>query len=332
MKNIMKNQKPKLPPKKNSKSSDVQGSSRPKKTKVNNVDMMLTPDRPDSHTINWFPGHMAKAIAHIKLKLASVDIVLEVRDARIPLHTTNSALDEVLGQKGRIIIFNKANLVEPNALMKWDQYFKTTGLSYLFINCLNKSDIKQIIQLARDIIQARRQKDNPGVELTPKNKIKMMVIGLPNTGKSTLINQLAGRSATKVANKPGQTQVQQLIKVGDDIELLDTPGIMMPSVSSFEHGIWLTLIHAIPEDIVGIEKPVQYIVDFLKKNQSKTFMDKYGLKSLDKENDLLIEEIAKSRGCIKQKGLLDLERAYRIILTDFRNGDLGHYTFGDIPK
>lgn len=334
----MKNKKPSFPAKNSpSKGKDFKSKTLPpkkeaKKEKLDLDDIELTPDHKESHTINWFPGHMARALREIKTKLSGIDVVIEIRDARLPLHTSNQALEETLGTKGRVIVFNKANMVEPNVLLKWENYFKKINSHHLFINALSKTDVKKIIQVARDLIQERRQKDNPGVELAAKNKIRLMIIGLPNTGKSTVINQLSGRNAAKVADKPGQTQTQQLIKIGNDVELVDTPGIMMPSISSYEHGIWLTLINAIPEDIVGIEKPVEYIVDLLVKHDSKVFKERYGLTDLTKHPDEIIEEVAKARGCIKQKGLLDLERAHRIILTDFRNGDLGKYSFGEIPE
>lgn len=279
--------------------------------------------------INWYPGHMARAIREIKEKLHLVDIVFEIRDARAPLASGNSTLDETLRQKPRLILLNKSNLAEQNKLSLWEEWFKTSGYNFIFIDCFDKSAMKKVMNLARSIVQKKREEANPGTAV--KAKIKIMLIGLPNTGKSTIINQLAGKNVVKTADKPGHTQVQQWIVIDKDCELMDTPGVMPPKIAKEEHGLWLSAINAIPDDVVGIEKPALYMIDYFKTQHSKPFMARYKLESLDLENEKIIAQIAKIRGCIKQKGEIDLERVYKLILLDFRNGELGKCCFGLPP-
>lgn len=296
----------------------------------------LTPDAPVRDGFNWFPGHMVKAIREIKEKLKVVDIVFEIRDARAPLATGNKSLDEILRQKSRLIILNKVNLADPKKIALWEAWFRKEGVPFVFIDCFDRAQMKKVLAMAKNIVMEKRKKNNPEKEVQ-KQKIRLMVIGLPNTGKSTIINQLAGRSAVKVADKPGQTQVQQLIVIDKDLELLDTPGVMPPSFAREEHGLWLCALNAIPEDVVGDLLPARFIVNYYKNlapEDSKAFSARYKLESLDLPNtsaDEIMDKIAVLRGCLKQKGELDLDRVYKLILNDFRKGELGKCCFGLPP-
>lgn len=287
-------------------------------------------DVPQKKGINWYPGHMARAIREIKEKLKMVDIVLEIRDARVPLASGNFMLAEILSQKSHLIVLNKANLSEPKMMHKWDEWFKKEGTPFLFVDCFDKSAMKKVQALARTIVEEKRKASNPDT-YSPKENLKMMIIGLPNTGKSTIINQLANRTATKTADRPGHTQVQQWIVIDKNLELLDTPGVMPPILAKEEHGIWLSAIHAIPDDIVGEHVPALYLIEYLKNQNSKEFKERYKLDNLDLSVEEIVEKIAILRGCIKQKGLPDLERVYKLILSDFRKGDLGKCCFGTPP-
>ncbi len=294
-------------------------------------DIEVTPDLEKSNGINWYPGHMARAIREIKEKLQTVDIVFEVRDARAPLASGNRNLEETLRQKSRLIILNKANLALPNMISQWEVWFKKQEVPYIFVDCFDRGQMKKVMTMARNIVIEKRRQNNPEVT-NPKQKMRLMIIGLPNTGKSTIINQLAGRSVVKVADKPGQTQVQQLIVIDKDLDLLDTPGVMPPSLAKEEHGLWLSALNAIPDDIVGEELPAKFLVEHFKSLNSKEFKERYKLDSLDLSTEDLISKIALLRGCLKQKGVLDLERTYKLILNDFRKGDLGKCCFGIPPK
>jgi ribosome biogenesis GTPase A len=291
----------------------------------------MTNEKLDTETeINWYPGHMAKAIIEIKKKLKMVDIVLEIRDARVPLASGNLSLEETLNQKSHLIILNKANLADLKMMQKWDFWFKKEQVPYLFVDCFDKNAIKKIKAKARDIVEKKRIQSDPD-NYKQKESLKMMIIGLPNTGKSTIINQLANRTATKTADRPGQTKTQQWIVVDKNFELLDTPGVLPPMLAKQEHGIWLSAIHAIPDDIVGEHIPAIYLINYFKEKNSKELKERYKLDSLDYSAEAIIEKIAILRGCIKQKGAPDLERVYKLILSDFRKGDLGKCCFGIPP-
>lgn len=274
---------------------------------------------------NWFPGHMMKALRDIKAKVAMVDLVIEIRDARLPLVSGNRSLTESIAGKSRLILLNKANLADAQMNQRWAEWFEQRGESFLFINCLEKSSVKEVISKAKRLIEKKRRDCNE--DISAKRKYKFMVMGLPNTGKSTFINSIAQRSATKVADKPGQTREQIWVKVDDEIDLLDTPGVMPPSIDSEEHKLWLVLINAIPDSIVNEEDPVCYLVNHFLKHQTREFKERYKLESLDMGLEETLTKIALVRGCIKQKGLPDFERVYKHIMADFRAGLLGKITF-----
>lgn len=279
---------------------------------------------------NWFPGHMLKAMREIKSKLGMVDLVIEIRDARVPLVSGNRFLNENIGGKNRLILLNKTNLADPVMVEKWEKWFTKQGAPFLFINCLDKSALKLVLATARKLIQAKRQASSVE-EIEEKTKFKLMIIGLPNTGKSTFINQLANRNATKTADKPGETRVQLWVNIDEDLELLDTPGVMPPEIEVEEHRIWLSLINAIPDEIIGEEDPACYLVKYFLRHKSEAFKARYKLETFDLDLQAALAQIAVARGCLKQKGIIDIERVYKLILKDFRDGELGKACFGAPP-
>ncbi len=291
----------------------------------------LTPDTPLKPGINWFPGHMARAIKEIKEKVKLVDIVLEIRDARAPLASGNKMMEENLRQKSRLILLNKVNLADPKMIYQWEEWFKKQGDPFMFLDCFDKSSMKKALSMARTIVEQKRKESNPDT-YEPKAKLKLMIIGLPNTGKSTIINQFANRNATKTADRPGQTKVQQWIVIDKDLDLLDTPGVMPPTLAKEEHGLWLSALNAIPDDVVGEELPAKYIIEYLKEKKSIELKERYKLESFELSVEEILLRIAVLRGCLRQKGLPDLERVYKLILLDFRKGELGKICFGIPPK
>jgi ribosome biogenesis GTPase A len=274
---------------------------------------------------------MARALREIKERLKMVDIVLEIRDARVPLASGNKALNEGIGQKRKLIVLNKANLSDPEIMEQWSQWFDEQGEPYLFVDCFDKVALKKAITMARKIVEANRKECNPDYVST-KSKLKMMIVGLPNTGKSTIINQLANKNATKVADKPGQTQIQQWIIVENDVELLDTPGVMPPMIEKEEHGLWLSAIHAIPDYIAGEETVAVFIINHLLARKSKEFFERFKIENTQLNVDEALLKIATVRGCLKQKGLPDLDRVYKLVLAEFRKGELGKTCFGLPPR
>lgn len=283
----------------------------------------LTSDEPVSGP-HWYPGHMERAVREIKEKIKSVDIVFEIRDARAPLASGNILLEEILRQKSHLIILNKINLAHPAVILKWKEWFSKNSTPFLFLDCMDKGSIKKILEISKMIVNKKKERTH--------GKMRIMILGIPNTGKSTLINQLAKRSATKVADRPGQTKLQQLIVVSDELELLDTPGIIPPILETIEQRLWLSAINAIPDDIFGEEFSALFLINFFKEFHSLDFKKRYQLDSLDKPAEEILDCIAKVRGCIKKDGLLDLERAYKLILSDFRSGLLGKVCFEHPPQ
>lgn len=288
-------------------------------------------DSEPNAAFNWFPGHMLKAMREIKARANQVDLVIEIRDARVPLVSGNKTVNDSIGGKSRLILLNKANLADPTKMEKWDKWFAAQGEPYMFINVLDKSAMKVVLTAARKVINDKRRACNPEVD-QPKKDYKLMIIGLPNTGKSTFINQISNRNATKVADKPGQTRVQLWVTVDDDLKLLDTPGIMPPQVDNEEHRFWLSAINAIPDEIIGEEDPACYIVKYFLKEKSEDFKERYKLESFDSDLEQVLLKIATVRGCLKPKGIPDLDRVYKLILMDFRAGLLGKACFGAPPK
>jgi ribosome biogenesis GTPase A len=286
---------------------------------------------PKEALFNWYPGHMAKALREIKQKLQFVDVVLEIRDARVPIVSGNQHLWENLGQKRKLIILNKANLVDPESLKIWIEWFEKQNEPFMFVNCFDKGTMKQAVAVARKLVEDNRKECNPDYVET-KSKLRMMIVGLPNTGKSTIINQLANRNATKVADKPGQTVLQQWIHLENEVDLLDTPGVMPPKIDRKEHALWLCAIHAIPDDISGEEDTAQFVLKHLLKMKTPQFLERYKIDSPDMTLDDVLQKIATIRGCLRQKGLPDLDRVYKLILADFRKGDLGQTCFSLPPK
>lgn len=287
-------------------------------------------DAEPNAAFNWFPGHMLKAMREIKAKVQAVDLVIEIRDARVPIVSGNPTLMESIGNKPRLILFNKTNLADPVAVSKWDAWFKSQNEPHVFVNCLDKNSLKQVLSYARQIIEENRRSCNNDVE--QKTKYRFMIIGLPNTGKSTFINSIANRNATKKADKPGQTRVQIWVDVDEHLQLLDTPGVMPPQVAIEEHRFWLSAINAIPDEIIGEEDPACYLVKHFLKTKSEAFKERYKLDTFEMSIDEALTKIATVRGCLKQKGLPDLDRVFKLILLDFRAGELGKVCFGLVPK
>lgn len=285
---------------------------------------------PKNHNYNWFPGHMMKALRDIKSKIFQVDIVLEIRDARSPLATGNYALKKEIGGKSHLIVLNKANLARPEVMEKWKIWFESEKTPYIFVNGLQRTELSAVIKYAKEIINSKNQKSNP--DAGPLSKYKLMIVGLPNTGKSTIINRLAKRDASKVADKPGQTRQQLWVNAGPDLDILDTPGVMSPNIATEEQALWLASLHAIPANIIDDEDTACFIIKYLLKSNPTVFTTHYKFSEWDKDLISTLNEIAKARGCLRQKGEYDYDRVYKLVIQDLRQGNLGLISFGFPPK
>jgi len=289
----------------------------------------LTEDRDEEKpTITWYPGHMAKALRKVQDKLKMVDIVLEIRDARVPLISGNDRLQKTVGQKNRLIIVNKVNLANPEATKKWEEWFAKQGEAHIFVNALDRTSVKRIMGKAKDLVNKKKIENGANPNL--KKKIRMMFIGLPNTGKSTIINRLVGRVVARAADRPGLTQNQQWIKVDDDMELMDTPGIMPPRIKNDEQAYYLCAIHAIKDEIVGEEEVSCFIINYIMERNSSVFKDRYDVDTKNLSVGEVLEQIGLNRKCIRKKGEVDFDRVYTLILSDFRKGELGRWSF-EVP-
>ena len=280
-------------------------------------------------TIQWFPGHMAKARRQIEEKLKLIDLAIELLDARIPLSSRNPMIDEIIKQKPRLVLLNKCDLADPAVTGEWTDYFAGRGLQALPVDSLSGYNVDAILPLGQKIlaeqIEKRRKKG-----LKPR-AIRGLIIGIPNVGKSTLINRLAGRKIAETGDRPGVTKGQQWIKTGAGLELLDTPGVLWPKFEDQEVGVRLAITGAIKEEILSTGDIAFAAVQYLVRHYGTALGERYSLthvpapeEAADRETVIAVmEQIGRVRGCLKSGGVVDLEKASSVILRDLRSGKLG---------
>ena len=272
--------------------------------------------------INWFPGHMKKTKEIIINNLKLVDVVLEIIDSRIPISSRNPMIDEIVADKPRMIIMNKSDLSDPKENKKWVKKFREEGIPALLMNSKENVPVDKIYKEARTLLKDKFEKnekkniDNP--------MIRMMIVGVPNSGKSTFINKVSKKKGAKVGNRPGITQTKQWIKTGSNIQLLDTPGILWPKFEE-KIGLHLSFTNAIKDEVLNIEDLTLKFLEEMKENNPEALVERYGvdpaLPALE-----IYEAIAKKRGAIISGGDFDYTRTANIILNDFRSGKLGKIT------
>ena len=269
--------------------------------------------------INWYPGHMKKTKEEIQNNLKLVDIVLEIIDARIPDSSRNPMLDEILGDKARLIIMNKADLADSGVNKMWIDKFKEEKIPAILINSKEKINVSKIYDLAKNELREKFQR-NEEKNIEDKT-IRMMIVGVPNAGKSTFINNVSKRKSANVGNKPGITRTKQWIRTKENIDLLDTPGVLWPKFDE-ETGLNLSYTHAIKDEILNIEDLTLKFIEKMKELYPENLEKRYGIDS-SKEALEIYEDIAKKRGAILRGGDIDYTRCANLILTDFRTGKLG---------
>lgn len=288
-------------------------------------------------TIQWFPGHMTRARRQIEKNLKLIDMVIELIDARIPLSSRNPMIDEILQDKPRLVLLNKADLADPSITEQWVNYFKTKDLQALAFDATSGKQLPEITQRSKRLL-AHKIETQLRKGMNPR-AIRALIVGIPNVGKSTLINRLAGRNVAATGDKPGVTKGQQWIRVGTDMELLDTPGILWPKFEDQTVGLRLAATGAIKEELLHIDDIAFFVIQFLVAHYYDSLSERFGLAPLANNFDVedpnqvveLMEQIGRKRGCIQSGGRVDLEKASGIILRELRSGKMGRISL-ELPE
>lgn len=286
---------------------------------------------PDSikQTIQWFPGHMAKTRRQIKEFLPLIDAVVEVLDARVPQSSRNPELDELIGNKPKIILLNKCDMADPNATSRWLQKLKNESAAALAVDCKTGKGLNQFIPLMHEVLKPVTDK-NIARGMAGKT-LRLMVVGIPNTGKSSFINKMCKRNRAQVADKAGVTRQSRWFTIGHGIELLDTPGVLWPKFEDAEVGDKLAFIGSVKDTIFDIESLAVRLLNVMKKDYPDRLQERYKLMNFsDKESYEILEQIAKKRGMIQKGGVLDTERASVMLLDEYRGGKLGKITLDSV--
>lgn len=279
--------------------------------------------------INWFPGHMKKTRELLKNNLKLVDIVFELLDSRIPISSRNPEIDEIINNKPRLVILNKCDLSDESVNKKWIDYYRSKNISAIFVNAANNTGTRKIVDSANKVLQ---DKINRLKEKGIKNKpIRAMIVGIPNVGKSTLINSLAGKKSAKTGNRPGVTTGKQWIRLKGNIELLDTPGILWPKFEDKNVAMNLAFTGAIKDEVLDIETLGLRLLEKLLVNHPSLIEERYKIQILDKSSLQILDEIAMRRGCILRSKEIDYSRIAHALLDEFRSGKIGNITL-EYPK
>ncbi len=281
--------------------------------------------------IQWYPGHMAKAKKKIAEELKLVDIVIELLDARVPMSSRNPEVDEIVGNKKRIIILNKSDLADPSVNKKWIEYFSRENTRVILVNSLSGNGLKDVLSASRQLMKEKLDRLKSKGLLVKTTRA--LIIGIPNVGKSTLINKLAGRSAAQTGDRPGVTKAKQWIKVSPELELLDTPGILWPKFEDKRAGMYLAFTGAIKDEILDITELAQNLLKLLADRFPEKLKARYKLDEIpaDTTPEKLLESIGRKRGCIIAGGEVDVQRASVMLLDEFRGGKIGAITL-ELPE
>ena len=283
--------------------------------------------------INWYPGHMAKTKREIEENLKLIDVVVELLDARIPLSSRNPDINEMIKQKRKIVVLNKSDLADEKETKKWCEYFKKNGISAVITDSNTGKGIDNVIKAIENLMKEELEKNlNKG---RIGRSIRVLVLGIPNVGKSSFINRMAKRNSAQVGNKPGVTKKKQWIRVSNNIELLDTPGVLWPKFESEEVALNLAYTGTIKDDVLEKTEVAFFLLKFLINNYKELLIDRYKMSNEEMENILnqddeennnvyqIMQIIAKKRGAIISGGNIDDEKIANILLEDYRSGKLG---------
>lgn len=276
-------------------------------------------------TIQWFPGHMSKARRQVQENLKFVDFVTVLVDARLPLSSQNPMLTKIVGDKPKLMILNKVDLADPVSTKEWQDYFESQGIKTLAINSKEQSTVKKVTDAAKSLMADKiaRQKVR-GIQI---ETLRTMIIGIPNAGKSTLMNRLAGKKIAVVGNKPGVTKGQQWLKTNKDLEILDTPGILWPKFEDEEVALKLALTGAIKDQLLPMDEVTIFGLNYFKDHYSEVLKDRYKQMNLEQEAPEIIMEMTQKLGFRE-----DYDRFYQVFVKDVRDGKLGRYTLDRVGE
>ena len=280
-------------------------------------------------TVQWFPGHMAKTRRLIKESLPMVDAVTELLDARIPYSSRNPELDELTQKKPRIVLLNKCDMADDNITRQWVEYFKSKGQYALPVDCRTGKGLNKYGELVREVLKDTIKKnEDRGM---PGKALRMMVVGIPNTGKSSFINRMAGKNRAKVADKPGVTRQNQWFAIGSGIELLDTPGVLWPKFDDPKVGDRLAFIGSVKNDVLDSELMAVRLIEVLVDGYEDKLTGRYKLKNIPDIHSVMpweiLEEIGRERGMLIKGGEVNTERASNMLLEEYRSGKMGKISF-----
>ena len=272
----------------------------------------------NKQNVHWYPGHMKKAFMEIEPRLKIIDVVVEIVDARAPISSKNPFLEKLTASKQRILVFSKKDLCDEELLMPFIRHYEEKGYIVLPFDIAKKDSLNLLKKKIALAGSSKREKEKRrGMKPQP---IRCMVLGIPNVGKSSLINRLAGRDSASKANKPGHTRAQQWIRVERDYELLDTPGILPPHYDDPTTALHLALIGSIPEDILPLSELCDKLLDFLLPRYEKEFYERFAISGSNLSHSEIIEAVASNRGLLLKEGKKDIDAAEKLILKEFKEG------------
>ena len=283
----------------------------------------------DNMNIQWYPGHMTKTRRQMEADLKLVDAVCEIVDARIVISSRNPDIDSICGNKPRIIILNRLDLADPDATNRWVQYFKSKGMAAVATDCKSRKGITAFTPAVRQLLHEKIERD---AAKGMTKALRIMVVGIPNVGKSTLINQISGRKGAKAENRPGVTRGKQWVTVDNGLLLLDTPGILWPKFEDPNVGMMLAYTGAVKDGIMDLEELACRLMSLLWQRYPEKIKERYGV---DCEADTpgweLLQAAGKKRGYLLARGEIDTERMAKVLLDEFRGGKLGRFTL-EVPE
>ena len=279
--------------------------------------------------IQWYPGHMTKTRRQIEADLKQVDAVCEIVDARIPVSSRNPDIDAICGDKPRIVILNRMDLADPAATRIWVEHFRKKGMAAVPTDCKSRRGISEFEPAVRSVLQEKIQRNAARGMNRP---LRVMIVGIPNVGKSTLINQISGRKGAKAENRPGVTRGKQWVTVNNGLLLLDTPGILWPRFDDPQVGMMLAYTGAVKEGVIDIEELACFLMELLWRRYPQAVKDRYGIDMpADAKGYELLEAAGRKRGFLVARGEINTERMAKVLLDEYRGGKLGKFTL-EIPE